>query len=489
MHFAKAIVLRSAVLGLAVLLGSAGVAFGADEVLGTHFKSCKDDPEVARRVAQYQAAGEAVTIADIRTPEMPDQENAVVELRKAASLLRVHGKEVSAWLRYDMGDRGLPMTSKERSFAHQASRENANVVPLFDEAMGKKGFCWPTQMSSPLIDVQLSDLSPQRDLANFLDMDAVLQHDQGDDASVLSDISRLLFLERALDHHPPVYIVALVAGGTRKVACDTMRKIASTLNIGKGPNAASPTELAELIHQLLDESELTQSYRTSLFGERVMYMDTADAITNDRMDISKLGAPNQPVAPPGFTPSQMSGLLKSSIQFDLPIALDNATAAGEAVTCSDWTSAQKKLSTAHDELDKDVTKHLFAGIMMPSFRRGVLICFRTKASSRSAAVALAVRWYQEEHGDALPPTLEALVPKYLPAVPADPFGVNNAPLRYVAADPDPKVYALCPDGTDNGGQDHDANGKWLSSEHMSPTIFHFRQQPRDLSDLPADLKD
>jgi hypothetical protein len=74
-------------------------------------------------------------------------------------------------------------------------------------------------------------------------------------------------------------------------------------------------------------------------------------------------------------------------------------------------------------------------------------------------------------------------------LPADPFGDGKALFHYAATGPDPKIYALCPDGTDNGSQDRDANGKMLGGDHKSPAIFHLRQQPRDLSDLPADLKD
>jgi hypothetical protein len=484
---AKTVTLRSAVLGLAVLLGSATIAFGADELLSSHSKSCKDDPEVARRIAQYRAVGEPVNVDDLRTPAAPDQDNAVVELRQAAAMLDVHGNKVTPWLHYDMGDRGYPMTSKERSLAKQAATEDAEVVPLVDKAMGKKGFCWPTKMSSPVIDVLLPDLSTQRALANFLDMDAVLSHDQHDDAAVLADIRRELFLERALNHHPPVLVVGLVAGGIRREACETIQKLTPTLTIGAGPHDASPTVLAQLIRDLLDDHGFAHLYHTSLVAERVMTMDTADALINGLIDPWKLDS--WPSSQASFTRAQWAEMLKSSIHSDLPIVLDNITSAGNAVKCIEWNSAEKKILDATVDLGKDMSKHAFARLMGASFGRSVLIYFRIEASSRAAAAALAIRWYQADHGGALPPTLNVLIPKYLPVLPADPFGDGKALFHYAATGPDPKIYALCPDGTDNGGQDRDANGKMLGGDHKSPAIFHLRQQPRDLSDLPADLKD
>jgi hypothetical protein len=62
---------------------------------------------------------------------------------------------------------------------------------------------------------------------------------------------------------------------------------------------------------------------------------------------------------------------------------------------------------------------------------------------------LALRLYRLEHG-AYPESLEALAPRYLATVPADPFALNAA-LRYRRKGSKYVLYSIGPDGVDNGG--------------------------------------
>lgn len=62
---------------------------------------------------------------------------------------------------------------------------------------------------------------------------------------------------------------------------------------------------------------------------------------------------------------------------------------------------------------------------------------------------LAVRAYLSEKGQ-LPQDLQALVPNYLPQIPADPFG--EGPLRSSMKDGKLIVYSIGPDGVDDGGK-------------------------------------
>lgn len=63
---------------------------------------------------------------------------------------------------------------------------------------------------------------------------------------------------------------------------------------------------------------------------------------------------------------------------------------------------------------------------------------------------LALHAYTLEHGTP-PPTLSALVPAYLRAVPTDPFAPFG-PLRYKPGGAKPLLYSLGPDGKDDGGK-------------------------------------
>jgi len=71
---------------------------------------------------------------------------------------------------------------------------------------------------------------------------------------------------------------------------------------------------------------------------------------------------------------------------------------------------------------------VFLGIVIPTF--GKIISVRHHEQSRLSATQafLAVRAYQQNHDGELPPTLDALVPDYLSAVPLDYY--DRAPIRY-----------------------------------------------------------
>lgn len=64
--------------------------------------------------------------------------------------------------------------------------------------------------------------------------------------------------------------------------------------------------------------------------------------------------------------------------------------------------------------------------------------------------ALALHAYKAEHG-AYPVTLTALVPSYLPNIPADPFAVATS-LRYKNRGEKYLLYSIGPDGKDDGGR-------------------------------------
>lgn len=62
---------------------------------------------------------------------------------------------------------------------------------------------------------------------------------------------------------------------------------------------------------------------------------------------------------------------------------------------------------------------------------------------------VAVRRYQLDHDNALPKSLDALVPTYLASVPIDPC--SDQPLVYKPSDDTYTLYSIAADGDDNGG--------------------------------------
>lgn len=108
---------------------------------------------------------------------------------------------------------------------------------------------------------------------------------------------------------------------------------------------------------------------------------------------------------------------------------------------------------------RNVGTRLLAGIVAGSAEG--LACVRAAAS------ALAIARYERDHPGELPPNLEALVPKYLPAVSQDPF--SGTALRFVRNGTAYKVYSV-------GANRKDDGGRWFLASDLLPR----RGNPEDL---------
>src|SRR6478609_8196042 len=63
-------------------------------------------------IARYRAAGEPMLPSDLVAPAVPDNENAVIQLRAAAALINTKS---AAWEAFDRLDPALPFTDRETS--------------------------------------------------------------------------------------------------------------------------------------------------------------------------------------------------------------------------------------------------------------------------------------------------------------------------------------------------------------------------------------
>ena len=89
-------------------------------------------------------------------------------------------------------------------------------------------------------------------------------------------------------------------------------------------------------------------------------------------------------------------------------------------------------------------------ILLPIFAGVRLDEVKDDTQNALLSVALALRAYKIDHG-AYPPTLAALAPGYLQAVPADPFALSG-PLLYKPLGTRYVLYSVGPDGKDDGGK-------------------------------------
>ena len=89
-------------------------------------------------------------------------------------------------------------------------------------------------------------------------------------------------------------------------------------------------------------------------------------------------------------------------------------------------------------------------IVLPVFSNTRFLWAKRDAQWRLTELRLATQSYEQAHGVLLP-SLAALVPAYLPAVPQDPFAPK--PMVYRRKAGHAMVYSRGPDGIDDGGKD------------------------------------
>lgn len=104
---------------------------------------------------------------------------------------------------------------------------------------------------------------------------------------------------------------------------------------------------------------------------------------------------------------------------------------------------------------------IFSRMMLPAVWRAMLKEADHTARCRTADAALAVERFRRAHNGALPASLDALVPAYLPKVPSDPY--SGQPLLFKPLNPGFVVYSVGEDGRDDGGVE--PNSKQLSQPH------------------------
>jgi hypothetical protein len=410
-----------------------------------------------------------------------DAENAVPDLRRAASAVP---QKSARWEEFEGLSLGLPLRDKEVAILEDVVGGHPQPIALVRAARAKGGVDWGIRFVSPTIHVLLPDLNGQRGLANFLHASALLSHHEGNDAEALERVGDLLFISRAVDRQPTL-VSHLVATGISAMASKLAAELAPDLRIaaeGAG-GAAGPEQVRALIAELLDDGPPRAGFRRAFLGERVFEVDTVKAVVEGRLalgDIAGGGPPPAAAAAVGY-------LIKPAALSDAAMMADHVTAVIRAFEASaDWPTFQKVAPADRPkEMEARPAMHVMAAILMPSLDRAVVTQYRATTDRRLTATAVALRWYAMEHGGKLPAALAELVPRYLPAVPADPLAAGGKPIGYVAGGARSIVYSVGENGTDEGGSEQptstqrgvvrpDRLDKW----RLQDAVLHLTRQPR-----------
>jgi hypothetical protein len=386
--------------------------------------------------AEKRARGEPVFPADLQPPPTTDGRNAAFYFLRAAGAVSKTAESPANGV-ITTPDY-LPYHPKWHEMAAKSVAANAAIYLDVRVARGLPDVDWGVAYTSPLMNVLLPHLNNSRKLANVLGDTALYHHFNGHDAEALELIADGRALGRAADE-PGFMLTHLVAAGVDALFLNRLETMAGGLQVaGLGPPATQPSarpaarqQVDALIAELLNDAPYQRNRRRALQGEAVGRIDTVRWVSRDSvvlrpmylLDAIRAGQDNDRYLPAFENPSLATRVAQ-------PPPLDFA---------SDFTTSASRM---------------FSQMTNMTYNRVVQVNAQVLAERRFAAIALAMRLCFLEQGR-YPVTLDLLVPRYLPAVPVDPFDPKGGPMRYVLLNqngqPRPVAYSVGENGVDDTG--------------------------------------
>jgi hypothetical protein len=316
------------------------------------------------------------------------------------------------------------------------------------------GIDWHIRMRSPLINrlnAILPDLVAQRQLSKALCAVAAHNHVVDNDEVAIEVIRDALHQAVTLGRHPAVVSV-LVAIATQALVVSRIEDCVHDLRVGHSPGA-SPQQVRGLITELLDEQPLRDGLRGAMLGERAYLLDTVQYMVGllkffkslSPDDLGEMPLLDKIEAFP-TTPLYETDGVQMMKETSLML---------EACAESNWPDAYKILKPLEEQWEslQRRTGRLMrplGHVSMPHSSAIIRQHFQILTQRRMAAIALAIRLFEIDHGHR-PTELAELVPDYLEEVPPDPMSFGGSPFTYVPDAAEPVLYSVGKNGDDDGG--------------------------------------
>lgn len=410
------------------------------------------------QIRAYAAAGEPIFPTDLNDPPIPDQENAVIDLRAALALLKPNSEE---WNTFRQIQLRLPLTRNLTQILATVLDHNWDALGHLDAATAKPATNWNIHFSSPLLTVQPENLPGLLHAAVLLRAAAFYAHHEGDDLTALRRIDQILALARITDrqglqisHDAALAITTLATSA----ACD----LAPYLSL---PAHAFPSA-QRLIDHFLDDRPLLQGKLRALRTTRAILGDTAKSVSAGRvdllLDIHRLqGPPPSRLGCYAAKPLMMTDALWM-IRYTTAMT-DAARRATDFPAFCRAAPPDPAIALAHQPRG-----HFLAIALLPDFIHSIRAHYRATTQCRLAAIACAAGLYAADHQGTFPTAADQLVPQYLPYVPFDPMAQSGQPLHLKSAsDGVAQIYSTGEDAIDDGRSTVPSNPNSASSDRWT----------------------
>jgi len=415
------------------------LAWRADRRLGDEF-------------ARYRSLGQPVLPTDFDATAVPDADNAAPVLFRAPRAIKTNSLTDDDWNKVGPLWPDRPIPDDEIAPLTRLAEAVAPARELVRSARPKKSIDWGLRTHGSVRN-PTSLANNQEFLGDLILKCAFLDHHRGDQAAAIEALRDGLFISRAIQCDIPTTGTHFYALRMTSRAANYAAAFATEIELhatNSTTRPATPSQIRGLINDLLDDQPLLRHGLRSLYAERL----------TQREDAQVAGRAN--ALRPFFAADALNAVRGTSIAID-------------AASKDTWPAASAKLPPPHAPLPYSSNRPSLSQLAHPYYparygyatpEESVRGEFQALATRRIAASALAIRLYREDHAGQFPTRLDDLVPDYLPAVPIDPFSPDHHPLRYVPDSPNPYIYSVGEDATDDRGSE-----QWITPPDHPPESF------------------
>jgi L-rhamnose mutarotase len=406
-------------------------------------------------LAKIRAAGEPLTFKELKEglPEINEEENAgryyaaALELQIRKAISEVFSDDFYEYLR-------VPDDQKDKTVLEKVGRileANRDVLELLDRAASMPQQDWDNGIEYGMA-VLMRRLSHIRSLAKMLSMRCKYLIINGDsDGAVNSIISALKMA--GSQKRQSILIVYLTRVGCVALACSDIQYVLENSR----PSEAVLTKL----QQVLLEHDQPQALVRVMMAERVyanslminiMPDDIKQQLRKDGSMVNLQGGWPVNIGGSPVMRQMAAGYLRDMTEFI-------------KVMRKPWPEiyhASKKYASQDKSLFGGLQdRSLFGCLLAPALAKTVVQHGSCMALVRWARAAIAVHRYQRDNGK-VPDTLQDLVPKYINAVPQDPF--SGKEMLYKHDQNGYVIYSIGENLKDDGGETEQREdvGHWIN---------------------------
>jgi hypothetical protein len=407
--------------------------------------------EVNRKLQAIKTAGLPSNGEELNQwyASVPDSDNAALVMTQAFSLLvKFDDARSNVIASFKPPPRSQAPSADERKLLADYVRLNNAALAKAHEALALPQSRYPvdTRFGNYTL---LPHLAKIRELARLEDYQGLLQTCEGRPSEAAAATRNILGFARTLEEEP------LLVSQLVRVACLSIARgsLERTLNA-----TALDTNALQKLARSFDSAHATNRMARALIGERAMYApmfrmswaNIRQLVNVDSPESADASAPPVPGKSPWFL--RATGFLERDLNFYLGAMQTNIDFALKSAP------ENLQITNLSPKIEQEAVrkKYILSAMTLPALSRVILREAESEAHVRLACTAIAIEQFRSANKK-LPASLEDLAPKYLGAIPLDPF--TGQPLRFKQLPRGYVVYSLDKDGRDDGGKEKPANRK------------------------------